>query len=42
MRQTHRAGEKMSVDYCGKTVSIINATTGEVAETQFFVAVLGA
>jgi len=42
MRQTHRAGEKMFVDYCGKTVSIINAATGEVTEAQVFVAVLGA
>lgn len=42
MRQTHRAGEKMFVDYCGKTVPIINAATGEVEEAQIFVAVLGA
>lgn len=42
MRQTHRAGEKMFVDYCGRTVPIINATTGEVSEAQIFVAVLGA
>jgi transposase len=42
MRQTHRAGEKMFVDYCGKTVSIINAATGEASEAQIFVAVLGA
>jgi transposase len=42
MRQTHRAGEKMFVDYCGSTVPIINAATGEVTEAQVFVAVLGA
>lgn len=42
MRQTHRAGEKMFVDYCGKTVPVINAATGEVCEAQIFVAVLGA
>lgn len=42
MRQTHRAGEKMFVDYCGKTVDIINAATGEVVAAQIFVAVLGA
>lgn len=42
MRQIHRAGEKMFVDYCGKTVSIINAATGEASEAQIFVAVLGA
>src|SRR6266567_8084542 len=42
MRQTHRAGEKLFVDYCGPTVPIVNALTGEVREAQIFVAVLGA
>lgn len=42
MRQVHRPAEKMFVDYCGKTVSIINPVTGEVTEAQVFVAVLGA
>jgi transposase len=42
MRQPHRAGEKMFVDYCGRTVPIIETSTGEVRETQIFVAVLGA
>jgi transposase len=42
MRQTHIAGEKMFVDYCGPTVSIIDIATGEVCEAQIFVAVLGA
>lgn len=42
MRQTHRAGEKLFVDYCGPTVPIVNAATGEVREAQVFVAVLGA
>ncbi|MGB4988880.1 MAG: IS21 family transposase [Pyrinomonadaceae bacterium] len=42
MRQTHRPGEKVFVDYCGKTIPIINAATGGVAEAQIFVAVLGA
>lgn len=42
LRQTHRAGEKMFVDYCGKTVSLIDAASGEVREVQVFVAVLGA
>ena len=42
MRQTHRAGEKLFVDYCGQTVLVINAATGEVSEVQVFVAVLGA
>jgi len=42
MRQPHRAGEKMFVDYAGQTVPIINAVTGEVKEAEVFVAVLGA
>jgi transposase len=42
MRQTHRAGEKMFVDYAGPTVSIIDASTGEILKAQVFVAVLGA
>ena len=42
MRQTHRAGEKLFVDYCGPTVQIVNPDTGEVREAQVFVAVLGA
>lgn len=42
MRQTHKAGEKCFVDYCGVTVPIINATTGEVRKAQVFVGVLGA
>ncbi len=42
MRQTHRAGEKLFVDYCGPTVAVVNVATGEVREAQVFVAVLGA
>jgi transposase len=42
MRQTHRAGEKLFVDYAGPTVPIVNAVTGEIKEAQIFVAVLGA
>jgi transposase len=42
MRQTHRAGEKLFVDYCGPTIPIVNLATGEVKEAQVFVAVLGA
>lgn len=42
MRQTHRAGEKMFVDYSGKTIEIINPNTGEIRNAQVFVAVLGA
>ncbi len=42
MRQTHRAGEKLFVDYCGPTVPVVNIATGEVREAQVFVAVMGA
>lgn len=42
MRQEHRAGEKLFVDYCGRTVPIVDASTGEIREAQVFVAVLGA
>jgi transposase len=42
MRQIHRAGEKMLVDYAGHTVPIVNPITGEIIPAQIFVAVLGA
>jgi transposase len=42
MRQTHRAGEKLFVDYAGQTVDVVERSTGEVRCAQIFVAVLGA
>jgi transposase len=42
MRQTHRAGEKLFVDYAGHTVPVIDPRTGEIRSAQIFVAVLGA
>jgi transposase len=42
MRQTHRVGEKLFVDYAGHTAAVIDRTTGEVRQAQVFVAVLGA
>jgi transposase len=42
MRQVHRAGEKLFVDYCGATVPVMDAGSGEVREAQIFVAVWGA
>ena len=42
MRQEHRAGEKLFVDYCGQTLPIVDASTGEVRDAQVFVAVMGA
>lgn len=42
MRQDHRAGEKLFVDYAGQTVPVVDRATGEIRETQIFIAVLGA
>ena len=42
LRQQHRAGEKLFVDYAGATVPVENPQTGEVRPAQIFVAVLGA
>jgi len=42
MRQTHKAGEKMFVDYAGPTIPIVDRTTGAEHPAQVFVAVLGA
>ena len=42
MRQTHKAGEKLFVDYAGQTVPIVSSITGEIKTAQIFVAVLGA
>jgi transposase len=42
MRQIHRAGEKLFIDYCGPTVDIIDPVTGEIRSAAIFVAVLGA
>lgn len=42
MRQQHKAGEKLFVDYCGQTVPITDPATGDIHAAQIFVAVLGA
>jgi transposase len=42
MRQEHRAGEKMFVDYAGQTVPVYDLQTNQMREAQIFVAVLGA
>ncbi len=42
MRQVHKAGEKLFVDYCGQTVPVTDPSTGESFPAQIFVAVLGA
>jgi transposase len=42
MRQVHRAGEKLFVDYSGKKPHVVDPDTGEVTDVELFVAVLGA
>ncbi len=42
MRQVHRAGEKLFIDYSGDTAAVIDMATGEVRAAQIFVAVMGA
>jgi transposase len=42
MRQYHRAGEKLCVDYAGQTIPVVNPLTGEVQDASIFIAVLGA
>jgi transposase len=42
MRQVHRAGEKLFIDYSGRRPHIVDRATGEVTEVELFVAVLGA
>src|SRR6185369_9490245 len=42
MRQVHRAGEKIFIDYSGKRLQVWSAETGEAIEVELFVAVLGA
>jgi len=42
LRQEHKAGEKVFTDYAGDTIPFINPKTGEVVETNLFLAALGA
>ena len=42
LRQEHRAGKKLFIDYAGQTVSIVDSKTGEITEAQIFLATLGA
>ena len=42
MRQEHRAGEKMFVDFSGDGIDLVDPKTGEVTRAKLFVAVLGA
>ena len=42
MRQEYKAGQKMFVDYAGKTMPVVDRFTGEVHDARIFVSVLGA
>ncbi|MGE5245410.1 MAG: IS21 family transposase [Betaproteobacteria bacterium] len=42
MRQVHRAGEKLFVDFSGKRPHLVDPTTGEAVAVELFVGVLGA
>ena len=41
MRQTHKAGEKLFVDWAGDTLLFTDAETGEVRDAYLFLGVLG-
>jgi transposase len=42
LRQDHKAGEKLFVDYAGQTQPVTDPASGEIRQAQIFVAVLGA
>jgi len=42
LRQDHRAGEKLFLDFAGQTIPITDPLTGEITAAQLFVAVFGA
>jgi transposase len=42
LRQEHRAGEKLFVDFSGKRPFYVDPTSGERIEVELFVAALGA
>lgn len=42
MRQCHKAGEKLFIDYAGTTVPITDKKTGEIKQAQLYLASLGA
>jgi len=42
LRQEYRAGEKLFIDYAGKTLPVTDPKTGEITKAQLFVATLGA
>ena len=41
MRQDHKAGEKLFVDFAGQTIPVHDPFTGKITQAQIFVATLG-
>ncbi len=42
LRQVHPAGERLFVDFAGRTVAVVDGASGEERQAEIFVAVLGA
>lgn len=42
MHMNHKSGDKMYIDYAGKTLAVTDKKSGEIKSVQFFVAILGA
>lgn len=42
MRQHHKAGEKLFIDYAGQTIPVSDGMSGRTREAQLFIATLGA
>jgi transposase len=42
LRQVHTAGERVFVDFAGRTMEVIDGATGEIRRAEIFVGVLGA
>jgi len=41
MHMNHKSGDKMFIDYAGKTLEIVNLNSCEIKQVQFFVAIFG-
>ena len=41
MKMTHKAGDKLFVDFTGKKLQIVDKASGEIKEVEVFVAILG-
>ena len=39
---THKAGDNLLVDYCGKKLQIVDKSTGEIQDVEVFVGILPA